>query len=147
MDTPVIISTFALLFSALSLIFTAYNVLRDKSKIKAWAEVYYDLSKDMDNPPPVLKIRFVRNNNDLLIDQPNWQQTVESAKQNLTTANKLITQSRIQFHSALPHNFLDEKISINIDNSFLQCINKIEKLQSQIDMSAQRIFNITKYFE
>jgi len=93
-----------------------------------------------------IQISMVLHNNDLLADQPNWQKDVESAKQNLTSASQSLKQSRIQFHSALPHNFLDEKISINVDKSFLQSLNKVEELQNKIEMSAQRIFNIIKYF-
>ena len=94
-----------------------------------------------------INVCLVKENNDLLADQVNWQKDVESAKQSLKKASQSLNQSRIQFHSALPHNFIDENLSITIDNSFQQNLNKLESLQTQLEKSTQRILNIAKYFE
>ena len=101
--------------------------------------------KDITNRD--INVSIVKNNNDLLDDQVNWQKDVESAKQSLEKANQSLNQSRIQFHSALPHNFVEENLSIKIDESFQQSLSKVESLQTQLEISAQRILNISKYFE
>ncbi|MFT6927327.1 MAG: MoxR-like ATPase [Psychromonas sp.] len=101
--------------------------------------------KDISNRN--INISLVKENNELLSDQVNWQQQVESAQQSLNQATQSISQSRIQFHSALPHNFLDEKLPVSIDNGFQQSINKVETLQGKMKKNSQRILNIAKYFE
>jgi MoxR-like ATPase len=94
-----------------------------------------------------INVSLVKEDNNVLQGQAKWQQDVESAKQCLKAAKQALNQSRIQFHSALPHNFVDENLSINIDKSFQQSLSKVENLQVQIEMSSQRILNISKYFE
>lgn len=101
--------------------------------------------KDISNRN--INISLVKENNEALLDQVNWQQNVESAQQSLNKARQSINQSRIQFHSALPHNFLDEKLPLTIDNSFQQSLNKVESLQEKMKTSSQRILNISKYFQ
>lgn len=59
MQIPIIISIAALIFSATSLAFSIYNILRDRGKLRVWSELYYDRSKDPENPPPSLKIIMV----------------------------------------------------------------------------------------
>ena len=56
-----VISVIALFFSAISLGFTIYNILRDRGKINVWSEIYFDSSKSFENPPPALKIRIVNS--------------------------------------------------------------------------------------
>ena len=101
--------------------------------------------KDITNRD--INVSIVKNNNDLLDEQVNWQKDVESAKQSLEKASQSLNQSRIQFHTALPHNFVEEKLSIKIDESFQQSLSKVESLQTQLEENAQRILNISKYFE
>lgn len=101
--------------------------------------------KDISNRN--INISLVKENNNALSDQVVWQQNVESAQQSLNQAAQSINHSRIQFHSALPHNFLDEKLPLSIDNGFQQSLDKVESLQEQMKKSSQRILNIYKYFE
>jgi len=101
--------------------------------------------KDISNRN--VNISLVKENNNALSDQVNWQQDIESAQQYLDQAAQSINQSRIQFHSALPHNFLDEKLPLTIDNGFQQSLNKVKAQQTQMKKSSQRILNISKYFE
>lgn len=101
--------------------------------------------KDITNRS--INVSIVREDNSVLEDQAIWQQHIESAKSCLKKAKQAITQSRIQFHSALPHNFVDENLSIDIDNSLQQKLNILDDLHKQIENSTQRIVNIAKYFE
>lgn len=101
--------------------------------------------KDISNRD--INISLIKENNDALADQIEWQQDVESAQKSLNKAKKIIKKSRIQFHSALPHNFLDEKLPLSIDNGFQQRFEEIEILQDKMKKSSQRILNMSKYFE
>ncbi len=94
-----------------------------------------------------INVSLVKNDNSALADHVHWQEDVESAKQSLNKAIQSLNQSRIQFHSALPHNFLDENLAISIDKSFQAHLDKTTDLQEQIETNAQRIVNIYKYFE
>ena len=90
---------------------------------------------------------IVQTNNNSLADHQDWINNVESANTYLDQANQTINQSRIQFHSALPHTFVDENLSLHIDKSFQENIAKIDKLKADIALSSQRIMNMDKYFE
>jgi len=110
-------------------------------EIDAYQQV---IIKDISNRS--INISLVKDHNEQLSEQVNWQQQVESAQQSLDQATKSINQSRIHFHSALPHNFLDEALPVSIDNGFQQSLNKIETLQGKMKTNSQRILNIAKYF-
>jgi MoxR-like ATPase len=101
--------------------------------------------KDITNRQ--ISISMVKTNNEELKDQINWQQDANLAKQNLKKATQSIKQSRIQFHSALPHNFIDENIIFNIDSGLQENINRVNDLEEQMKLRSQRITNIAKYFE
>ena len=94
-----------------------------------------------------INVAMVKNNDDQLADKTKWKNDAELAKKNLLKANQLIQQSRIQFHSALPHNFLDERILVKIENSLQQIIEKASHIETQINKTSQRVINIAKYFE
>jgi MoxR-like ATPase len=89
---------------------------------------------------------LVKESNNALLDQVSWQRDIEEAQENLNKAKHCINISRIQFQSALPHNFLDEKLPISIDNNFQESLIKVKSLQTQMKMSTQRILNISNYF-
>lgn len=59
MEVTIAISLVALIFSAVSIGFAIYSIIRDKGRLQVWSEIYYDSSKDLGNPPPCLKIRIV----------------------------------------------------------------------------------------
>lgn len=62
MDISNIIAISALLISLITLIFTIFNFLRDRSKVRVWSELYYtpaSNSTDLDKLVPNLKIRIV----------------------------------------------------------------------------------------
>ena len=101
--------------------------------------------KDISNRN--INASLVKEDKAALADLPDWQQSIESAQKTLHEAEHALTQSRIQFHSALPHNFLDESISVEIDNSFRESLDKIEQLRSQVETGSQRILSLAKYFE
>jgi hypothetical protein len=61
MTNTIFISCTALIISIISLTFTIYNILRDRGKVTAWAEIFYDSSKDPDKPPPALRVRVVNS--------------------------------------------------------------------------------------
>jgi hypothetical protein len=61
MISTVVISSIALVVSTINLVFTIYNIFRDRGKVTAWAEISYDTSKDPDNPPPALRVRVVNS--------------------------------------------------------------------------------------
>ena len=69
------------------------------------------------------------------------------AQSNLLKASQLLNQSRIQFHSALPHSFVDERLLIKIENSLQQIIEKMSQIEELINLTSQRVINIAKYFE
>ncbi|MCW8995290.1 MAG: DUF3763 domain-containing protein [Psychromonas sp.] len=94
-----------------------------------------------------INVSLVKHKNEALVDQVNWQHDVDSAKLRLKKAAHDLNQSRILFHSALPHNFLDENLAISIDSSFQESFNKVKYLQEQIEVSSQRIMDVSKYFE
>lgn len=59
MSTEHVIPWVAICLSILSLFVSVYRIYRDRSKLFAFCEVVYDSSKDLENPPPVLKIYAV----------------------------------------------------------------------------------------
>ena len=94
-----------------------------------------------------INVCMVKNIAEQLQDSDNWKKEAESAKQNLNIANKSLNQSRSQFHSALPHNFIDDKLLIQIDKHLQNSLNKLELIKKNTETSTQRIINIAKYFE
>jgi len=90
---------------------------------------------------------IVNVNNDLLVNRKDWEENINAARAYLDKAAQTINQSRIQFHSALPHTFVDENLSLHIDKSFQENMTKIDKLKADIALSSQRIMNMDKYFE
>ena len=94
-----------------------------------------------------INVCMVKDIAEQLQNSDNWKKEAESAKNNLNIANKSLNQSRSQFHSALPHNFIDDKLLIQIDKHLQNSLNKLELIKKNTETSTQRIINITKYFE
>ena len=94
-----------------------------------------------------ISLALVKDNNDQLADREKWKNNAELAQNNLLKASQLLNQSRIQFHSALPHSFLDEALLVKIENSLQQIIEKMTQIEELINLTSQRVLNIAKYFE
>jgi len=94
-----------------------------------------------------ISVAMVKNNDDQLANKTQWKRDAELAKTNLLKASQLIQQSRILFHSALPHSFLDQRLLVKIENSLQQLIDKTSHIETQINKTSQRVIDIAKYFD
>ena len=94
-----------------------------------------------------INVCIVKDITEQLQDSDHWKKDAESAKNNLNIANKSLNQSRAQFHSALPHNFIDDKLLIQIDKHLQNSLNKLDLMKKSTEINTQRIINIAKYFE
>ena len=94
-----------------------------------------------------INVAIVKENNEQLADEKKWKSDAELAKSNLLEATQLLNQSRIQFHAAIPHSFIDESLLIKIENSLQQIMEKVGQIEEQINRTSHRVINIAKYFE
>ena len=101
--------------------------------------------KDISNRNVLVSL--VNQHNTLLDKQEHWQDLVENAELLFSQAKTALQTAQAKFHSALPHNFLDESLYLLIDQSLQTEMKKIESLQNDVDAKAQRIHYVKRYFE
>ena len=94
-----------------------------------------------------INVCIVKNTNDQLTGSEHWQENVIDAENNLQQANKSLNQSRSLFHASLPHNFINEKLLIQIDKHLQSSLNKIESLKQELEENTQRIIKIDHFFK
>lgn len=102
------------------------------------------IARDINNRG--VSVCIIQKQTPALIELPNWLAFINSAQESLVQAQLEINQNRSTFHSDIPHNFLDESMTIAIDNSFTQLSENIESLKLKIDTDTQRIKKIKSYF-
>ena len=101
--------------------------------------------KDISNRNILVSV--VNEKNPILDEQTKWQLLIEDAERLFEGAKTAIKSAQAKFHSALPHNFLDEELYLLIDQSLQTEMKKIEKLQDEVDSKSQRIRYVKSYFE
>ncbi|WP_041771321.1 ATPase RavA domain-containing protein [Psychromonas sp. CNPT3] len=77
----------------------------------------------------------------------NWQHSASLLEQELRQTQQLIKTANAQFHSNLPHNFIEKSLILHTDASFITLSKNIEQLEIDMHNNTQRILNINSDFQ
>lgn len=101
--------------------------------------------KDINNRG--IQVAFVNKNESSLKELPHWLSLIDEAQQSIKSIKQQINENRALFHNDLPHNFLDQSISLNIEKSFTQLDDNIENFISNVESNVQRITKLDEYYK
>ncbi|WP_041395083.1 ATPase RavA domain-containing protein [Photobacterium profundum] len=71
---------------------------------------------------------------------------MKQASGKVTDAEHNIKLSRISFHGALPHNFVEKEIPTLIECSISEASESVSELKSVIEKSAFRISQLSEFY-
>ncbi len=77
----------------------------------------------------------------------DWLTKTEQALVQLKQAEHHLRQVRSDFHGALPHNFIDPQIPTAMESTLHNLQQQLETTSEQCNRSAQRIRNLSQFFE
>ncbi len=75
-----------------------------------------------------------------------WEQNIALNNSKLSDADHQLRKSRAQFHTALPHNFIEENLPSVIESSLQLLAQRIEDCKTQFESTSRRVLKFSEYY-
>ncbi|TVO37065.1 ATPase RavA domain-containing protein [Vibrio algivorus] len=76
-----------------------------------------------------------------------WQSTTESVVKELTSLDFDVRKAREEFHSSLPHSFLDKGLLLQIESSIQELTQLTEAIKQKTDDAMEQVHRLQEAFE